>query len=844
MHQPRPYGLHVKHGSLTKNDQNFIDNMAKRLTNLKQLSGVDSLKMVYDLPDGGYVILQDMGGNFRVIADKPPSETSKDPSMRLMNVPMLFSGVMTTMPNNRQQPTGIRLTEQCRRRLAGYAPNKLPAKDIELLRFTIGEEDPTTGRFASQYQTLYPSMFSGAMAEVVQIVMGYGRQDISNLPNNPLERAMLTIPKAVQDKIAEEIGTRQPLIENGYPQIDGKVVYDYRFNHTHAVAFDADNQPWLIKIDRGGVWAMPLPRILATTTQAFRAYIDEVGDDELLAILDRFGGMPSGESFPTDSTFDAWVKAGVIVKVSDVADFYQHIAYSTAVGWSLNLQGDEGYNTCYDYEDSTGIGIGYAYKLKLRLKPIRKKPIDEKLNDDELKMVNRYLGIMSNALRTKSSKASLFKLMTASENTLFERATKHQAIADEVDYWNDLVCDPIAPHTGNVALVARGYLYHSAKFEFQPQIKFPEPILGACLSHDFLPVSGKPYDGTPPNCDTIMFAYYIGNTLHTVKYFVDWRTFLNKTVSNFEPYMYVGDWESHTLTGQVGIQGYFYTTDIDEREEVAPSEILTTIQGEDKGYDKRPQFYFVAFGSMNGIMFRQRYYTHLTKTNVITGKNNTLAICIPLYCRNAVLCAKRLTMDRLEYRESLSLEAVTDPNYYRYWTYDFLWAWFLTGRITQKGKPYPKNGHPVWVEEYEYAPNEANAWADNGDWVDGMPADYTWAIHPDPNKWEHSGGGTRPNIQTYDIHQNMGSQAMGKLSMSAADLPLQVHQRIPEEGYFRSSPDKNGNLFRQDGNKICFGNMQYVSCSDANARGERGHVGFSRLTDYRRLQNFIGVINE
>ena len=62
-----------------------------------------------------------------------------------------------------------------------------------------------------------------------------------------------------------------------------------------------------------------------------------VGDQEILAILDRFGAMPSGESFPTISgAFEAWRRAGVIIKLCAADEFYTHTAYSTACGWSFN----------------------------------------------------------------------------------------------------------------------------------------------------------------------------------------------------------------------------------------------------------------------------------------------------------------------------------------------------------------------------------------------------------------------------------------------------------------------------------------------------------------------------
>lgn len=88
---------------------------------------------------------------------------------------------------------------------------------------------------------------------------------------------------------------------------------------------------------------MPLPLIPATTTGAFKAYVQEQGDDELQWVIDRFGGLPSGEGFPKYSRdFEAWRRAGVIIKVCGPGDFYNHFMYSTALGWSFNERGTEG----------------------------------------------------------------------------------------------------------------------------------------------------------------------------------------------------------------------------------------------------------------------------------------------------------------------------------------------------------------------------------------------------------------------------------------------------------------------------------------------------------------------
>ena len=67
MHSPRPYGLLVQGDKLSDRDKLFIDQELKKLTNQKTLSNLDSIRQVKNLPDGGYVVLQDMGG---ILKDK------------------------------------------------------------------------------------------------------------------------------------------------------------------------------------------------------------------------------------------------------------------------------------------------------------------------------------------------------------------------------------------------------------------------------------------------------------------------------------------------------------------------------------------------------------------------------------------------------------------------------------------------------------------------------------------------------------------------------------------------------------------------------------------------------
>ncbi|WIF21958.1 hypothetical protein [Shewanella phage vB_SbaS_Y11] len=863
MHQPRPYGLHAIGLPLTERDEAFINSITKRITSLKELSKVDSIKMVYDLPDGGYVIVQDMGGNFRVISHKPIH--GKDPifdGVETDYIPMLFSGTITKAVAHENEPVGLRLTEAARFRLVNYSHLAVkPDKDIELQRFRIDYDDKFSEfkpKFPSailrtQYVQQSPLWYSGAMSEVVQIVGGYGRQDFANLPDEkvePLERARVKLPQEWLDRINKDIkGLRLPAY-TGLPPADGSFQFDYKFNNTNAVGFDDKNKPWLLRISPSGVYAMPLPIVPATRTDAFRRYMYLMGDDEILAILDRFGGMPSGEAFPEYRNFEAWRRAGAIIKVCEVSDFYSHIAYSSACGWSLNSKGTEGYNTCYDYYDDEGLGYGLTYKLKLNL-----VSTDEYYGAKQVVLADE--GPIANKVRlylnqfiptlgsTSDDRAILYKLRRATSVDIYQRALGRMGDdKQERDYWHNLEMEPIAKHTGNVSEVYRGYLYHGAKFQFQPQIKFPEPLVGACISHDFLPMLSGRYADKYPNSDTIMFAYYVGDSLKTVKYFVNWDNYQQETQGNFEQYMRAGSWWQEETSGRSGVQGYFYSSDIDDREIVSPNTTYTTIVGEDKGFDTKPAFSFDYVFSMVGTLFRNRYYTH--KTNVVSKRDRTIdvAVCIPYLCRNAILQAKRESIPEVRKSESYQLLSVRDPTSYRYWTYHFVYAWQGMDIKNPKGNPYPSNGNPVWVETMSYSPNEANSFADNGDWVGGLPADYTWLIHPDSNVWQAQGGGGAPTVDSYSRSEPATSESSGMVKLSMAGNPDVVNNKMPDSMYFLGSPTEFGNYFYRDACQVMFGETTYRNVSEPSASSPRAKWGYTRLVGNQSAHHFIGVINE
>lgn len=865
MHQPRPHGRFGP--ELSGEDAAAAESLMRRLTNIKALAGIDSLKMTRALPGGGSATALDMGGVVKLIVQPAPAALEEpapvSDGLAKTFVPMLFSGAITAARVRDGEGVGMLLTEQTRRRLAGYSGQKLPAQAQRLQRFVIGYgarfsefEPPVQGVFAhTQYVQLRPTWYSGAMAQVVQMVGGYGRMDLRALPDTPVERARLVLPPAVEQAIAQELAHVQLPGYTGLPPASGAIQYDYKFHECHGVGFDSAHRPWLLRINARGVYAMPLPLVPATTTRAFRRWVQEVArDDEILWALERFGGMPSGESFPAaGQDFEAWRRAGVIIKVCDTADFYQHMAYSTACGWSLNASGTEGYNTCYDYDESQGLAQGLTYKLELRLAPVRDegKPLaGNGLEPGEQALLNNYMAGLSRRLGSGVRDLAIrYKLRRVTSAELLARARALAlAVAPdfgvEYDFWNGRTLEPIAAHAGNVARVGQGWLYHPAKFQFQPQIKFPEPTMGACLSFDFSPLAaGRDKN---PRCDTIMFAYFLGDELKTIKYFRDARTFGRPMEDDYQDCMIVGSWQRTEYLGPSGIIGPFYTSDVDERETVAQTERVTTIVGKDKGYDHTPSFAFDALFWRPGTLTRNRYFTH--ETTVVTSESRTrnMGLCIPYLCRNAVLYARQQAVAGRQTSKSLARYAVQDPYSYRYWTYDRVMHW-AGGLPVTRGTPFPKNGSPVWVEMQEYTPGPCSDFADSGPWIPSLPADYTWLIHPNANQWLQQGGGGAPPVHEYSRQTDEPSSRDEVLQASIVPRQgMQPVHRQPDSMYFLASPTPEGLTFTREAARIEAGTAVYANVSepDPEAPQQRRRFGYTRLADHQSSHHFIGVIHE
>lgn len=871
MHTPRPHGLVILGGELTEKDQSMISATVLRFTNTKNLGQLDSLKNQYDLPDGGYFIVQDMGGIFKVIAYKPNAinEPYKADGMAHDYIPMLFSGVFGRhFFRDHEKWLSVKITEQCRKRLANYDPNITIPKDLELERFAI--EYPKKFQYLkpqlegsyfrhTQYMRIKPTLYSGAMTEVMQIVSGYGRpfdEKYKGDQKEKLENAQLLLPVDWKIKIDNEIKSQILPGYRGFPDIEGFIQYDYKPSKNDVVAFDVENNPWLVRIQPGGVYAMPLPIIPATSTQAFYDYMNEVGDAEILKILDRFKAMPSGETFPEGSDFEAWKRAGVIVKVCDTADFYNHSSLYAACGWSINSNGTEAFNTCWTYRDD-GLMQVYGYKLKLKLATTIHKGWTAPRNTN-LEILSVYLKNLFSLLNKTEAKAQaiIYKIRRVEMDELNSRAQLRNGKADQndVDYWDNYESKPIAPHSGSVSRTTSGSVLWNLPMYPQSMGRFKFPTLTGEGCESLVMISPD-YKGGAVKCDTVIFGAYIEDQLRYVKYFIDETKVQKETESTFEEGMIVGQWEKKETTTPSGLSGYFYTSDFDDRRVSSSSSVHTKIVGTDLGYGN-PAYQTPPLLHMNGSLSRSRYYKHVTVTETVSGDGMDCAVCIPNFNRDCILYAFVESTQSKSSNEKHDLYAMADPTSYMLWTYDPVFHWIGN---SGKGKPYPTTGDYVYVSgPPKYSPTEFSDFADSGDWygvgngyidVSAICAPYTDRV----SGTHHGGGvligGEGPVIEPYNVTKTENNIQKGRVDITYGLVGTNtIHKKVPQSWYFSFSPVESGGdlvYFQRDACRVSFGDTVYANISDENATRERRHRwGFSNLVDSMSHHYFIGVINE
>jgi hypothetical protein len=873
MHSPQPFGLFVEGDSLSEHDHAVTNALVRRVSNLKDVSGIDSLKMRYQLPGGGKLTIINAGGVLKALIVNRPTkrdvEQDSNAGIATLDVPILYSGFLPRAYCQKGDGLVVRLTDDTLRRLNGYKEDggdsggqvrvlKRFEVDYPLQLQELGPKMPSETRTYTQYQHVYPTWFTGAMKEVVQIVGGWGKQakgqKDDSLPEP--ERKMLTIPEKWKSKILGELGgnTRLP----GYlgrPPVTGHIQYDYKFMNTNGVSFDASGKPWLVKVAPDGVWAMPLPMIPATTTKAFKEWMQEVGDAEILRILDRFKGIPSGEGFPLN--FQAWRRAGVITKVCDASEFFEGTPYSTPCGFAFNKNGTEAFATCgkESYDGTRNEGLAYTLNLRMGTATEDGRLKDQTISfssPEESVKFNEYMGSLYRQLRDLEwegdAEAIKYKIRRHTPSEL--KAIAGRGGEADLAYWEDLEMAPIASHSGRCNETGRGYLIgYILNKNWPAALLFPETVNNevGCISPDRLfsyPKSEE--DEGNPRCDTIIYGFYDEkDSLKVVKYFrEDGKS--GKAGETPPACTYSGTFEWKGPTSGSAILGHFHTTDFDHRRQsdVGYSQYKTV------GEHLYSSDWFVRQVFMlwkHFSAYRHEYYQIEHWETSFDHHSMRDAIAIPWGFRSGYIYVKE-EADHLAGRSyEKHWAGVANQHRFNYWTYDELGAW--AGTVPDNWSEWPVNYSPVYHDEPHreragiFAP-ECAPETEEDDWEPGTGEVSDAIRNGFPHKYKGAGGvmdlwHEPPKWSPVrKVEAAKVENERAQLDFGYDGAPVRVGD-LPVSGYFKPYPGGAGGTFLLYGTALTFGDASYTYINEGN-----NHYGYSKYADRSRVPRFIGVINE
>lgn len=481
----------------------------------------------------------------------------------------------------------------------------------------------------SQYTKLRPTMYSGRMRAVVQLLMGFGQQHRDSIYDKAPPTMRRRQPRG--KKKAEATTYEKQVARNGR-----QIRYDWRFVRTHGITTAADGKLWLVEIGlTRGIIAMQLPLHPLTLLPEFRDKLDRLNDSAGLFALDELGGFPTGETFPAVA-MDSWIRAGRVVRLAEedaLAHFYRCSDFGDGTGWAFNTLGREAHNTCWEYADDF---IQTAYHYAVRISIGSSDQIEPAPNAQALK--RRFDDIRGEDGVRDRYDAVIWKCDRIDDGdiaSLLNRSLSDLELFDEVDA---IELDPIASGNASVSLDHQGRLYFKAKY--QPHLKFPNYALGYCLTHSMNPqLESRSFDG---RCDTIVHVWFDGDALKYVKFFSDPRPGpTDQVTSDEEECMFIGAWSRQEDNGTLAVPAMVYTNDFDDREELPAGRSRSLTTGEDLGYTQVAVSDDPSFPP-HAVLFRSKSFLMCTDRQTWSGLYVKSAVTVPFHDR----CAYYYTVAR------------------------------------------------------------------------------------------------------------------------------------------------------------------------------------------------------
>ena len=725
------------------------------------------------LSDRAYVYAYAMPGMTRavIVADYDEQDQDLRP-VEATKTPDFVSGVVAGGRIVGEVP----VLDRFRPTAAAAALHRMPERYALSARFAVRPhpdlpeiDDQDADPPYSQYVLGKSTLWTGAMRMVIQAISAVGKAEAPSIYDR--------VPPAVLNP--QRPDAQPTAYEATLPQQGVRIRYGYTRDRTHGITFAADGRAWLIEISiTRGVLAMPLPLFEATTLPRFRQRLVTLNDEAGLELLDRFGGFPSGETFPASTdALESAIRGGFVLRLqaaSALSGFNSHASFTPDMGWAFSESGHDAVTSAWRF------GADYVQRVSwwgvaITIGSTSSQP---ESNADALRAT------LSRVARDEAAEWTLKKLrrLQAPQLAVLSRLARENPSA-AYQQLDALTLPPLAQGSARISKRGEGIVWLPRFARQFPPIAFHNSALGFCITHDPRPNSDV---GRPAGVhDTVMWVAYQGNRLAWVRYFDDARASNIRVTDTREECMYVGRWEYVVETEPSAPRHTFYTDQFDDREDIVASRSSNVREGADLGYVVTAVVDDVTRPYI-GTLFRRRGFK-ITTTLSSAWESNKVGIVFPQFDRCAYYYAISRRRSASLVTRSVSTIQVTDPHSYETWRNFPGWTGFTVGGNFQRAQ-HPNGCGPVdartVTDNAFYEPFQCSEVADRGAWAsvcdnaDGMVA--TSPIRPGVTEVS-----SEPAVERLQVWLSNAS-AIERFSVSTETqiAPLRTNQT-----WFITSPD-------------------------------------------------------
>lgn len=625
--------------------------LAEGLRAQKEALGATSMIKGYDLPDGTIVGIADLSDTWTVQIEPPVvpadwpvhiSDWVELPISEPLPIISFVSGAVTTgtgqtfqveIPvEGQREPRIVSVfavvnpDSTVKRVMGGF-----PRKTADLFTaaeagvkvgvpqhaafLTLGDDTPRT-----HFQSHDPGLFTGAMAPLVQLLLGVGRlleydyeqRLIKDQPERtqPLIRETLMLGQ-VETDIWEVKSLVRTTPEHELYKTQIQLMYDYRWFRTHGITWGSrtpleyapdlylmadphrTQEPFLVELSNQGVAVTPLPRDIASfypevRDQYLRVYpeLNQYRPFNGNSLFDGLGGFPTGASIPANQeTRQRWIRAGYLVVLPNaLSSFYAGDALYSGHGWAFSSNGRKAVNICRKWRN--GHQFSECHELSLEISQrsniefqIQADMVIEKLNltdPVEIHKAHRLTNdqvqyIFSPLLRGnhKSEYEAFDELEVQADWLVIANLTMIRSGSISV---RGFICSSGYAGYGGAAYVPGfGFSVHIPGVVIDPcksnglRFKVFESLLGGVIDVDF---SVHPLvRHNAPAADGPIFVTYVRDSLEILNLYVETEAggWVKKWWNDRQPCQFVGSWSSGETKIYARPNGNFYTSSKDFR---------------------------------------------------------------------------------------------------------------------------------------------------------------------------------------------------------------------------------------------------------------------------------------